>query len=141
VEKLAVGHRLLPPCAQVPLHDPADLRYVLLLHASKTAKRERLFPTSSTVSTVYTSPERSRRSIVGANRAGAQASRGISLGPAVSEVLFEGGLRRAQTEQARAVYDAEVAAYRQTLPTGFQEVEESLAGLRGTLQPCDFQLM
>ena len=53
-----------------------------------------------------------------------------SVGPAVSEVLFEGGLRRAQTEQARAAYDAEVAAYRQTVLTGFQEVEDSLAALR-----------
>jgi NodT family efflux transporter outer membrane factor (OMF) lipoprotein len=53
-----------------------------------------------------------------------------SVGPAVSEVLFDGGLRQAQTEQARAAYDAEVAAYRQTVLTGFQEVEDSLAALR-----------
>lgn len=53
-----------------------------------------------------------------------------SVGPAVSEVLFDGGLRRAQTDQARAAYDAEVAAYRQTVLTGFQEVEDSLATLR-----------
>ncbi|HEX2720150.1 MAG TPA: efflux transporter outer membrane subunit [Candidatus Deferrimicrobium sp.] len=53
-----------------------------------------------------------------------------SVGPAVSEVLFDGGLRRAQTAQARAAYDAEVAAYRQTVLTGFQEVEDSLVALR-----------
>ena len=53
-----------------------------------------------------------------------------SVGPAVSEVLFDGGLRRAQTEQARAAYNAQVAAYRQTVLTGFQEVEDSLAALR-----------
>jgi NodT family efflux transporter outer membrane factor (OMF) lipoprotein len=53
-----------------------------------------------------------------------------SVGPAVSEVLFDGGLRRAQTDQARAAYDAQVAAYRQTVLTGFQEVEDSLAALR-----------
>ena len=53
-----------------------------------------------------------------------------SVGPAVSEVLFDGGLRGAQTEQARAAYDAQVAAYRQTVLTGFQEVEDSLAALR-----------
>lgn len=53
-----------------------------------------------------------------------------SVGPAVSEVLFNGGLRQAQTEQARAAYDAEVAAYRQTVLTGFQEVEDSLVALR-----------
>jgi len=53
-----------------------------------------------------------------------------SVGPAVSEVLFDGGLRGAQTEQARAAYDGQVAAYRQTVLTGFQEVEDSLATLR-----------
>lgn len=57
-------------------------------------------------------------------------SRFWSLGPAISEVLFEGGLRRAQTDQARAAYDATVANYRQTVLTGFQEVEDNLAALR-----------
>jgi outer membrane protein TolC len=54
-----------------------------------------------------------------------------SLGPeAVSETLYEGGLRKAQTEQARASYDAAVASYRQTVLTGFQEVEDNLSTLR-----------
>jgi NodT family efflux transporter outer membrane factor (OMF) lipoprotein len=53
-----------------------------------------------------------------------------SVGAAISETLFEGGLRRAQTEQARAAYDATVASYRQTVLTGFQEVEDNLAALR-----------
>ena len=57
-------------------------------------------------------------------------SRFWSLGAAASETLFEGGLRRAQTEEARAAYDATVAAYRQTVLTGFQEVEDNLATLR-----------
>ena len=37
---------------------------------------------------------------------------------------------RAQVEQARAVYDADVAAYRQTVLAGFQEVEDNLAAQR-----------
>jgi outer membrane protein TolC len=57
-------------------------------------------------------------------------SRFWSLGASASETLFEGGLRRAQTEQARAAYDATVATYRQTVLTGFQEVEDNLAALR-----------
>ena len=40
------------------------------------------------------------------------------------------GLRRAQTDQAIAAYDATVADYRQTVLTGFQEVEDNLAALR-----------
>ncbi|HEY6008932.1 MAG TPA: efflux transporter outer membrane subunit [Geobacteraceae bacterium] len=57
-------------------------------------------------------------------------SRFWSLGASVSETLFEGGLRGAQTEQARAAYDATVATYRQTVLTGFQEVEDNLSTLR-----------
>ncbi len=57
-------------------------------------------------------------------------SRFWSVGPAVSETIFDGGLRRAQDDQARAAFDATVAAYRQTVLTGFQEVEDNLAALR-----------
>jgi NodT family efflux transporter outer membrane factor (OMF) lipoprotein len=53
-----------------------------------------------------------------------------SLGAAAAETLFDGGLRRATTEQARAAYDAQVATYRQTVLMGFQEVEDNLVALR-----------
>ena len=57
-------------------------------------------------------------------------SRLWSVGPALAETLFDGGQRRALSEQARAAYDAAVASYRQTVLTGFQEVEDNLAALR-----------
>ncbi|MEO8157539.1 MAG: efflux transporter outer membrane subunit, partial [Betaproteobacteria bacterium] len=57
-------------------------------------------------------------------------SRFWSLGPALAQTLFDGGLRRAQTDQAIAAYDANVAAYRQTVLTGFTEVEDNVAALR-----------
>ena len=44
--------------------------------------------------------------------------------------MFDGGLRQAQTAQARAAYDGIVASYRQSVLTGFQEVEDNLAALR-----------
>lgn len=53
-----------------------------------------------------------------------------SLGPALAATLFDAGARHAQAEQAIAAYDATVAAYRQTVLTGFQEVEDNLAALR-----------
>ena len=53
-----------------------------------------------------------------------------SVGTTVLETVFDGGLRSAQTEQARAAYDANVASYRQAVLTGFQEVEDNLAALR-----------
>lgn len=57
-------------------------------------------------------------------------SRFWSFGTAAAASLFDGGLRRAQTAQAAAAYDASVAAYRQTVLTGLQQVEDSLATLR-----------
>src|SRR5438034_4955392 len=57
-------------------------------------------------------------------------SRFWSLGPALAQVIFDAGLRRAQTAQAIATYDENVANYRQTVLAGFQEVEDNLAALR-----------
>jgi NodT family efflux transporter outer membrane factor (OMF) lipoprotein len=57
-------------------------------------------------------------------------SRIWALGPSIVQSIFDAGLRRAQTEQAIAVYDANVANYRQTVLSGFQEVEDNLAALR-----------
>jgi NodT family efflux transporter outer membrane factor (OMF) lipoprotein len=57
-------------------------------------------------------------------------SRYWSLGPALAQTIFDAGLRRAQTAQAIATYDENVANYRQTVLAGFQEVEDNLAALR-----------
>ena len=57
-------------------------------------------------------------------------SRFWSIGPALAQSIFDAGLRRAQTEQAIAAYDATVAQYRQAVLAGFQEVEDNLAALR-----------
>ena len=57
-------------------------------------------------------------------------SRFFSVGPTVAETVFDGGLRSAQTAEARAAYDANVAFYRQTVLGAFQDVEDNLAALR-----------
>jgi NodT family efflux transporter outer membrane factor (OMF) lipoprotein len=57
-------------------------------------------------------------------------SRFFSVGPAASEILFDGGLRRATVQQFRAQYDETVANYRQAVLTAFQQVEDNLAMLR-----------
>lgn len=57
-------------------------------------------------------------------------SRFFSVGPAVTETVFDGGLRGAQTTEARAAYDGSVASYRQTVLGAFQDVEDNLAALR-----------
>jgi NodT family efflux transporter outer membrane factor (OMF) lipoprotein len=58
------------------------------------------------------------------------ASHFWSVGPGISQTVFDGGLRRAQTDSARAAYAATVATYRQTVLTAFQGVEDYLAALR-----------
>jgi NodT family efflux transporter outer membrane factor (OMF) lipoprotein len=57
-------------------------------------------------------------------------SRFWSVGPDLAATLFDAGLRRAQTEAARAAYDQQVAVYRQTVLGAFQEVEDALASQR-----------
>ncbi|HTG97861.1 MAG TPA: efflux transporter outer membrane subunit [Burkholderiales bacterium] len=57
-------------------------------------------------------------------------SRQWSIGPSIAQSIFDAGLRRSQTEQAIAAYDATVANYRQVTLTAFQEVEDNLAALR-----------
>ncbi len=52
-----------------------------------------------------------------------------SVGPSLSQVLFDGGERRAVVLQARAQYDADVATYRQTVLAAFQGVEDQLSSL------------
>jgi NodT family efflux transporter outer membrane factor (OMF) lipoprotein len=53
-----------------------------------------------------------------------------SLGPSLADTLIDGGLRRAKVAQARAAYDASVDTYRQTVLTGFQQVEDNVVTLR-----------
>jgi NodT family efflux transporter outer membrane factor (OMF) lipoprotein len=58
------------------------------------------------------------------------ASRYWSVGPAVSETIYDGGLRRATVNQYIATYNANLAAYRQSVVTAFQQVEDYLAAVR-----------
>jgi NodT family efflux transporter outer membrane factor (OMF) lipoprotein len=53
-----------------------------------------------------------------------------SLGAALAQTVFDGGLRSARTAQAQAAYDVAVAQYKETVLGGFQQVEDQLALLR-----------
>ncbi len=53
-----------------------------------------------------------------------------SIGGQLIETLFDGGLRTAKVNAARANYDATIATYRQTVLAAFQDVEDNLATLR-----------
>jgi NodT family efflux transporter outer membrane factor (OMF) lipoprotein len=57
-------------------------------------------------------------------------SRFWSVGASLPETIFEAGLRRATVQQFVANYNADLAAYRQTVLAAFQQVEDSLAEVR-----------
>ncbi len=53
-----------------------------------------------------------------------------SLGASASQIIFDAGLRKATVTQYTATYNADVAAYKQTVLTAFQQVEDYIATLR-----------
>jgi NodT family efflux transporter outer membrane factor (OMF) lipoprotein len=53
-----------------------------------------------------------------------------SIGSSASELIFDAGLRKSTVAQYTANYNADVASYRQTVLTSFQQVEDYLATLR-----------
>lgn len=57
-------------------------------------------------------------------------NRNWSVGPGVSETVFDAGLRAATVRQYVATYNSDLAAYRQTVLTAFQQVEDYLAQVR-----------
>jgi NodT family efflux transporter outer membrane factor (OMF) lipoprotein len=62
------------------------------------------------------------------------ASRTWSVGPSASQTLFNGFLYRAELHQFEAEYNADVATYKQTVLTAFQQVEDSLVATRNFSQ-------
>jgi NodT family efflux transporter outer membrane factor (OMF) lipoprotein len=57
-------------------------------------------------------------------------SRFFSIGPSISQTVFNGGLYRAELNQYIATYNADLAIYRQTVLTAFEQVEDYLAAVR-----------
>ena len=53
-----------------------------------------------------------------------------SVGLAATEIIFDGGRRRAASDQAIAAYNQTVANYRETVLASFQQVEDNVAALR-----------
>ncbi|MDB6043039.1 MAG: efflux system, outer rane lipoprotein NodT family [Gammaproteobacteria bacterium] len=62
-----------------------------------------------------------------------------SLGASASETLFDGGLRRATLRQYTAQFNADIAAYRQTVLTAFEQVEDYIASVRILSQQIERQ--
>jgi NodT family efflux transporter outer membrane factor (OMF) lipoprotein len=56
-------------------------------------------------------------------------SRFWAIGGTLTQTIFEGGLRGATVDQFVATYNSALAAYRQTVLTAFQQVEDNLASV------------
>jgi NodT family efflux transporter outer membrane factor (OMF) lipoprotein len=62
-----------------------------------------------------------------------------SLGATASETIFDGGLRSSTLRQYNAQFNADVAIYRQTILTAFQQVEDYIATVRVLSQQIERQ--
>jgi NodT family efflux transporter outer membrane factor (OMF) lipoprotein len=62
-----------------------------------------------------------------------------SLGASATQILFDAGLRKSTVEQYTATYNADVAQYKQTVLTAFQQVEDYIATLRVTSEQISRQ--
>jgi NodT family efflux transporter outer membrane factor (OMF) lipoprotein len=63
------------------------------------------------------------------------AASGIwSFGPSISQVIFNGWLYRAELHQYVAMYNSDLATYRQTVLAAFQQVEDYLVATRNYSQ-------
>ncbi len=62
-----------------------------------------------------------------------------SFGSTLVETVFDAGLRNAQVQAAVAVFNQDLADYRQTVLTAFQQVEDELAALRLYAQEATVQ--
>jgi NodT family efflux transporter outer membrane factor (OMF) lipoprotein len=62
-----------------------------------------------------------------------------ALGAALAQTLFDAGARTARRAQAEAAFDAAAAAYKQTVLSGLQQVEDNLALLRVLDEEGTFQ--
>jgi NodT family efflux transporter outer membrane factor (OMF) lipoprotein len=62
-----------------------------------------------------------------------------TLGASASQLIFDAGLRKATVAQYTATYNADVATYKQTVLTAFQQVEDYIATLRVTSEQISRQ--
>jgi multidrug efflux system outer membrane protein len=63
-----------------------------------------------------------------------------SLGLSAMEPIIAGGRNRARFEGVKAAYDEDVANYRETVLTAFQQVEDALSGLNALATASESQL-
>jgi NodT family efflux transporter outer membrane factor (OMF) lipoprotein len=124
--------------ADLPPPIPVAIPSQLLERRPDIAAQERLIAAANAnlgIAQVAFYPTLTLSATAGLSTSGLQnlltwGSRVWSAGPGVSQTLFDFGRRDARIEQVQASYDVAVAAYRQTVLTAFQQVEDNLSALR-----------
>ena len=122
----------VPP---VPLTAPSELlerrpdvaaaeRRIASANASVGAAQAALFPSLTLSANVGYRQANSWSNLISV------PNRFWSVGPALALTLFDFGAKRAQIAQQEAIYDQNVADYRQAVLTAFQDVEDNLVSLR-----------
>src|ERR1700752_920806 len=117
---------------------PAEMPSALLERRPDIAASERLMAASNAPIGVAVAAFYPNITLTGDNgtsalsltRLLATTSRFWAFGSNLVQTVFDAGLRSAQVEEAVAVFDQDVANYRQTVLTAFQQVEDQLAALR-----------
>jgi NodT family efflux transporter outer membrane factor (OMF) lipoprotein len=132
--ELTIASRLLPNAIpRIPVVVPSTLleRRPDIATAERTMQQENAL-IGVTIAAYY--PDISLSGLadfVGKNPLPLSAAHAIwAFGAAASDTLFDGGLRGAQVDAARAVYWQSVANYRETVLTALQQVEDQLAAIR-----------
>jgi NodT family efflux transporter outer membrane factor (OMF) lipoprotein len=139
IGKAASDYSLPPTPLVVKIPDiPLDLPSDLLERRPDIAASERLVAAANAnigVAKAAYYPSLSLSGVLGYENASLNhlfslSNRFWSVGPSLAETLFDGGARRALTNQAIANYDASVAVYRETVLAAFQDTEDNLVSLR-----------
>ena len=125
---------LATPAPQIPVGVPSDL----LQRRPDIAAAERTMSQANAAIGVQMAAFYPNISITG--EAGLQSSkvsdwflwpsRFFSIGPTATETIFDAGARKSALANLTARYEADVAAYRQTVLTAMQQVEDALASQR-----------
>jgi len=131
----------------LPPPSPAELPSALLEHRPDIAAAERRAAEANANIGVAKAAYFPQLTLSGSGGFGAATlgtlfdtpSRVWSLGAALAQTVFDGGLRRAHTAQAEAAYDATAAQYKQAVLSALQQVEDNLATLRLLDQESVFQ--
>jgi NodT family efflux transporter outer membrane factor (OMF) lipoprotein len=117
---------------------PVDIPSKLLQRRPDIAAAERTMAQANALIGVETAAYFPTLSLTGAGGWEAGAVKNLftvparfwSLGASASETIFDGGLRKATLHQFSAQFNADVAAYRETVLTAFQQVEDNIATVR-----------